>query len=286
MLVGRQIVDRAKIQRIIFEFDYYEKAFHQFYDTYRVVPGNINEKICNKHTVFRNFDTNACTYDANFGSYSLVTKINNHKLNGSYNTLRPYAASMVELYLAGLIDKWDGYRKIYMENDEIPIALDDSNGYLNTYANMHALFPSSSYDKMIFISYNGWKKVEGNIYQWGMQRYLNYNTDNEIFNLEWYKNIDNHNTIMMKYLESSEWSGKYITSTTKKAAIDSKLTSELDAKIDDGRPGTGRFLAFKTVNEEKYCYDKVAAEAHKAIYNSDTNNKYGCNIIKVMEDVK
>ena len=25
-LIGRQIVDRAKIQRIIFEFDYYEKA--------------------------------------------------------------------------------------------------------------------------------------------------------------------------------------------------------------------------------------------------------------------
>ncbi|MBR1428860.1 MAG: hypothetical protein IJ590_01250 [Rickettsiales bacterium] len=54
LLVGRQIVDRAKIQRIIFEFDYYEKAFHQFYDTYRVVPGNIDLKTCQKYADMRN----------------------------------------------------------------------------------------------------------------------------------------------------------------------------------------------------------------------------------------
>ena len=89
---------------------------------------------------------------------------------------------------------------------------------------------------------------------------------------------------MFKYLESSVRGTNAKTST--KAAMSSKLTSELDAKIDDGRPGSGRFLAFKTVNEEKYCYDKVAAEAHRATYNADTDNKYGCNIIKVMEDVK
>jgi hypothetical protein len=68
--------------------------------------------------------------------------------------------------------------------------------------------------------------------------------------------------------------------------MSSKLTSELDAKIDDGRPGSGRFLAFKTVNEEKYCYDKIAAEAHRAIYNSTSDSKYGCDILYVMEDVK
>ena len=52
LLVGRQIVDRAKIQRIIFEFDYYEKAFHQFYDTYRYVPGALPYKECIKHAEF------------------------------------------------------------------------------------------------------------------------------------------------------------------------------------------------------------------------------------------
>ena len=53
LLVGRQIVDRAKIQRIIFEFDYYEKAFHQFYDTYRTTPGGLTQKECMKHSVFQ-----------------------------------------------------------------------------------------------------------------------------------------------------------------------------------------------------------------------------------------
>ena len=34
------------------------------------------------------------------------------------------------------------------------------------------------------------------------------------------------------------------------------------------------------------CYDKRANKIDKAIYQSDTNMKYRCNIIKILEDVK
>ena len=79
-------------------------------------------------------------------------------------------------------------------------------------------------------------------------------------------------------------------------ALSSKMSSELDAKIDDGRPGTGKVVAFKgnasrrngaSANEIlQTCYDRPVREVSKAIYHSDNNLKYGCNIIKVMEDVK
>ncbi|MBR1429533.1 MAG: hypothetical protein IJ590_04765, partial [Rickettsiales bacterium] len=284
LLVGRQIVDRAKIQRIIFEFDYYEKAFHQFYDTYRVVPGNLDEQTCMKHAEFIKDGTRYCTWQQNASS-SLVTKMRDKKLNGSYNSLRPYTSSMKLLYLAGLIEKWEGYGFANTENDLIPIVYNNGNVYLNTFSYMHALFPSSSYDRQIYISYLGWKKVTGNMGHDGMQRYLNYNTDNELFNNNFFSNLKEHNTIMFKYLEGTTGSGE-ARRTSAKAAMDAKLTSELDAKIDDGRPGSGRFLAFKNVNDPKYCYDKIAAEAHRAIYNSTSDSKYGCNILYVMEDVK
>ena len=68
-MVGRQIVDRAKIQRIIFEFDYYEKAFHQFYDHYRFVPGNLSEKNCRKYPEFQ-IRPDSCTGYVSYGGNS------------------------------------------------------------------------------------------------------------------------------------------------------------------------------------------------------------------------
>ena len=82
-------------------------------------------------------------------------------------------------------------------------------------------------------------------------------------------------------------SGPWIRSAnTFTSALNSKLASELDAKIDDGRPGTGKFLASKGNLNEKYCYDKTYSDVDKAIYNKDDRLDFGCNILYVMEDVK
>ena len=68
------------------------------------------------------------------------------------------------------------------------------------------------------------------------------------------------------------------------------MTPELDAKIDDGRPGTGKFLAMKYYglydNQMDVCYDKNANEISTSIYHGSNNLKYGCNLVYVMEDVK
>ena len=81
-----------------------------------------------------------------------------------------------------------------------------------------------------------------------------------------------------------------IYQTGKYGSLSSKMASELDAKIDDGRPGTGSIMAYKAEAhndaDEKACFDKNRYNVGSAIYHSDTDLKYRCNMIKVMEDVK
>jgi hypothetical protein len=79
-------------------------------------------------------------------------------------------------------------------------------------------------------------------------------------------------------------------------ALNAKMMSELDAKIDDGRPGTGKLLAYKdgrgsnkTAPDSEVkatCYDKDYSEVDKAIYHETTDLKYGCGVLRIMEDVK
>ena len=77
----------------------------------------------------------------------------------------------------------------------------------------------------------------------------------------------------------------YIYPNIRNAPINAKLMSELDAKIDDGRPWTGRLVGIKTIygylnTDKEVCYDS------NGLYLNQTASKNGCNLIKVMEDVK
>ena len=52
LLVGRQIVDRAKVQRVMSEIDHYNKNFTLFRDTYGTIPGTIDPENCASYDVF------------------------------------------------------------------------------------------------------------------------------------------------------------------------------------------------------------------------------------------
>ena len=79
------------------------------------------------------------------------------------------------------------------------------------------------------------------------------------------------------------------------SALNSKLASELDAKIDDGRPTTGNLMGIKpskgrvetdTEKSKQYCYDASGNDIERAIYNSSTNTQYGCDLVYVLKPVK
>ena len=105
-----------------------------------------------------------------------------------------------------------------------------------------------------------------------------------------YKLVLNHNVQL--YVDDTTTTSKRVKVGS---ALNSSMASILDAKIDDGRPFSGRLLGLRnkttyamTDPEQlvKYCYDKTGENVEKAIYNSDTNEEYGCNLVYIMDDVK
>ena len=122
---------------------------------------------------------------------------------------------------------------------------------------------------------------------------------------QFYKDkLVNHN-YLITYVTAKSGSSRVSTQDKRAAFVGAKMASELDAKIDDGRPGTGRVLGIKaglsvppaidkprqgSADEQKQvCFDQLdtSVEAiNKAIYHSSTDLKYGCNITYIMEDVK
>ena len=297
LLVGRQIVDRAKIQRIIFEFDYYEKAFHQFYDTYRVVPGNLDYKTCIKHAEFQgevcNPTKSVCsglekgndTFTNQQFCAAFVPRLGISSKKILSTNGRSMWSGMFMLKKAGLISQeaypffshsiiGDAARKLMFD-----ILYNPSNmSYLPV---GHNAISTSS--KNVIINFIGVM----NTYQ------LQYEKDRYYFNA-----VNGHNALAYQNagITNSDASG-----TLRRDYIDhhfgaftAKMASELDAKIDDGRPGSGRLLARKSTFENiatpqqisNICYEGNVDNLSSSIYQSSTDFRYGCNLLYIMEDVK
>ena len=144
----------------------------------------------------------------------------------------------------------------------------------------------SSWNKSGRINFRGWLPRE----------------DGEVA-YQFYKDkLVNHNFIIT-YLSYNNTNAS--VQDKRAAFVSAKMASELDAKIDDGRPGSGRVLGIKaglsvptgydkprqgTEDEQKQvCFDQLDTSVetiNKAIYHSSTDLKYGCNITYIMEDVK
>ena len=308
LLVGRQIVDRAKIQRIIFEFDYYEKAFHQFYDTYRVVPGNVDYKTCRKYAEFVKAD--AVTTD---GSVTGKLCDQSAPVNGPgsaklLSPVFPQSKWMSTCWLrhAGLIEAYS-----YCRNWKDPSTgqtewLSEGQVYAQADVNGRHYFVQTSFDSDVQLGYHGYGEVKydaSHIYDYKYNfQVFNFNPSDtyEVADKNFKNAVDRHNAMFMVNANLGCPCRTYsVNCACNKSvgAISAKMTSELDAKIDDGRPGTGRLLAYKNdyvhqgakpsnTEIEKVCYNKPINQVSSAIYENSANMRYGCNIIKVMEDVK
>ena len=311
LLVGRQIVDRAKIQRIIFEFDYYEKAFHQFYDTYRFVPGNLSEKNCRKYPEFQ-ITPNACTGYLEVGGDSWCvrkTPVNSKLIPVSHRT---HCFLMRQMVASGYLDK------SLIENE---LTIPSGGGCGETYKEWSWQTGSNlcisrgdivraSFDKSVEMNFFGFPNNFGqntvdltyakNVLVAGANTKTNTSAKHEFDNHTFTQILAGHNIIMFtRYLNTVCLETKAIKENPY-GAFNAKLTGELDAKIDDGRPGTGKLLGLKgafafnkkngvaTTAQEALavCYDRPANEVDKAIYHTTTDMKYGCNIFKIMEDLK
>ena len=83
LLTGRKIVDRANLQRVIFEIDYYKKALTMYRDTYDIYPGNMDEETCMKYAEFSQL--NADDNNIEVGDYCSASRSNGKgKVNDGY----------------------------------------------------------------------------------------------------------------------------------------------------------------------------------------------------------
>ena len=309
LLVGRQIVDRAKIQRIIFEFDYYEKAFHQFYDTYRVVPGNVDYKTCIKYAEFSTknaYNENGTMVVRDLCTGSAPNVAMNKKLLSPYFPQSNWG-SACWLAEAKLIDAKVVCRGNFSGTGWLtdPLFNNVSEGQKWADYRVDGLhyFPQASYDTTVQIGFHGFDDLDkwGRDYKYNF-RFFNmnaadaYETDDPKFR----KEINKRNTMFL--LNSNlgcpcKSASRNCACKNSLGGLSAKMASEIDAKIDDGRPGSGRLLAYKNdyvhqdtkpsnAEIEKVCYTGAITNVSSAIYENSTNLRYGCNIIKVMEDVK
>ena len=109
-----------------------------------------------------------------------------------------------------------------------------------------------------------------------------YHVDREELTLKHKQALNNHNALILSKPYKNPNARDRMA---QRSALNAKLSSELDAKIDDGRPTTGKLLGVKTIYgllkpTEEVCYD------NNELYLNTTENKYGCHLFKVMEDIK
>ena len=284
MLVGRQIIDRTKIHKAISEINYYESIFHQFYDTYHEVPGSFTYKTCMKYTEFEGYECNNqnCTGAPDdpvtwrdhaqwcdlFGIREFVpTKlISNH----GFADDQPFAV----LQASGLMSSKITRRRSSSTDNQHKGVTGPSGGQWTT------VTQPMNYDENVVFEYRGILKEYLSRYERGnVSRGLDY----------FLKQLVNKN-IMIIY-------DNYTTASRREAygsALNAALASILDAKIDDGRPTTGKVMGLKgyaaysltdSSTASEYCYDKSGNDIQKAIYNSSKDVKYGCDLIYVMHDI-
>ena len=319
LLVGRQIVDRAKIQRYLFELDYYEKNFHMFFDTYRTVLGHLTAKTCKKYSKFNALGCDMCNYipdtvkasklmesDINWYPYGLYTS----EYLIEFETLKKtnyYSGTCNNTIIKELFEsKWASTCVACSSGSRLRSNNPSDMKTVNPWG--HWGWIRSSINSNIIVRFTGFNftkemavlgKYQDRIFTASNKAY-NTSLPHELDNAVYRSYLDLHNVVYFDTYRdlstsSTDAAGSKITERNN-ASFSAKMASELDAKVDDGRPGSGKILALKggaahnantsEAQHKKVCYDQMADQVDKAIYETSTDIKYGCNIIKVMEDVK
>ena len=305
LLVGRKIVDRAKMQRIIFEIDYYKKSLTLFRDTFDVLPGNIDKETCMKYSEFSLInvadgeDVGAfCASDrTNRSAKSRMTDgYVNSSIIGTSDKWSIFLETMRQMKTGKIINEVNSS----IEDDETVVSVESTT--LNSgpnkidcqscisYENIKKTQGTTSFDTSGAVSIAG-IRINSDTYA----RKLNFirgsnDYDNKGHELQDtnYANAMNGNNIIFFYRNTPADADSYYGSGSRATGIVSAdILNKLDVKIDDGRPGSGNVLALKngyvksdgltTADQKRICYNDLQNNVSNAYYTSETEDEYGCN---------
>lgn len=314
LLTGRQIVDRANLQRVIFEIDYYKKALTLFRDTYDVYPGNMDEETCMKYVEFSQINTDDGNVDV--GAYCKESRADS---NGYGRVNDGFVSSS----LLATSERWTSFlngmrfmqtAKIINEV-ETDISSDElKNGYYSdvekgpwdttckdciSYDNVRRTQAKTSFDSNGAVTIGGilLDSAKEDSYKLNFIRGSNNSTGesngHELYDRNVQRIVNSQNALFLYRNTPASMDSSYGSGSLATGILTAKLANQLDVKLDDGRPGSGIIIALKNgyikasgltdADRKKICYNKLQSEVSSAYYVSNTEAKNGCNIMYILK---
>ena len=281
-VAGMSVVNNAKVTKLVQEIQYYDMANTQFISTYNSLPGLITNNNCIKSDKFGNTcrtakNINITTSD-NMFSNSSCSKLSGCKIEtsgkaGSEDIINGFLTPMRYLQAAGLIEQ----RVQYGLNQQLPTNSDYST----------KVWAKSQLEDNIYINiYNystslGYKK--GDSWLFTGQYILGHTTHSG----NWQ---DHYNKLQRP---EDQYLIYHRNSSIPKGALSNVLVKNVDAKIDDGKPLTGRLTVYATTNgdfknnEYSKCITEEPTDENRIgsiLYNNDKRGR--CNISYLLQSKK
>ena len=309
LLTGRKIVDRANLQRVIFEIDYYKKALTMYRDTYDVYPGNMDEETCMKYAEFSQLNTDDNNIDV--GHYC--------SSDGSQRVNDGYASSS----LMATTERWTSFLNAmrFMQTAKIinEVETDISSTELSSgnysdkdkgpwdqvckecisYENVKRTQAKTSFDSNGAVTIAGVLLDAGHSdsYKLNFIRGSNNSSGDsnghELNDTNIQKILNSQNVIFIYRNTPSGADSQYGAGNLSTGILTADITNQLDIKLDNGRPGQGFLIALKngyvkasglTDNDKKQiCYNQLQSNVSQAYYVANTETKNGCNIAIVVK---
>ena len=301
LMLGKHIVDRSKMQKIMYEFEYYEKAMQEFHDTYKGVPSSVSKNMCRRYAVFHgpitlmNIETENgeqvvknAPYQGGISNclvfFNRESRGNRAVIGADDNSLRCTASKLV---LAKIVDE---EKLDYMASQYTATECDCNNfttsmpedmvstrevGFKSTYGTGNRVSIIGFFNDNIIEEGGAIHAIElpqRFAYIYGMNAYKT--REHEMQNENVKKNVLEHNAVVL-WNETPEYNinfrgtrnGGNHKGTT--AAVSAVVAARFDAKFDDGKPGTGKILGLKSGHARS---GEVAnVEITKSCYNRTFN---------------
>lgn len=313
LLTGRKIVVRANVQRAISEIDYYTKALVMFTDAYNVLPGNMDEEICMKYSEFSQVGTENNGIEVGDHCRSDRATFQNGKTNDGFasSTLMAtserwtsYLNAMRFMQTSGVINEVNTTiaddelaSGQYSDSDKGPLDKDCMDCI--SYENVKRTQAVTSFDGKGAVTLAGIVIDTENTNSLNLNFIRGSNNVNgdaeghEFYNPEIQKIVNSQNVLIMYRNTPASADSEYGAGALSTGILSADIANQLDVKLDDGKPGSGKLIGLKNgyvkksgIKEDdikRICYNTLQKDVSSAYYVSNTETKNGCNILYVIK---
>ena len=264
---GMEVVNNAKVQKVMEEMDSYKTAMYLFQSTFGALPGNVTESLCNDTNEFNNLSAPGSTdAEGKYCDASRTVATANETLMATETSQNSFLNSMRFLVASGI--KTDAARTNLYEQilDTEPTADATPSTYTQTQIKKSQGVSSYSADATYsYVGFSGAK--EGMAMIKGLEEAGELSAGNSV-----QKSISGKNVLVMYYNYATTSSGVFTPVMAKKLSL----------KVDNNTsPADGKLLAVRQGQTSAASTDTTVCYSGTTFVNSKDTTK-GCNLIYVL----